>query len=180
MNEENNTHPMDEAAQAAEGAAKAATENGESATNQIMNELGQLGHKITAAIQTIWESDERHKAEEEVRKALKMAGDSIDRVAEDVRKSDVTKDVQTQATRAADAVQKSEVTKQVREGFLTGLRRFNEELGSFLDKSKAEQAAKSSGQAAADAGKAAAEAGQAAAAAASAVVEEAADKVKNA
>jgi hypothetical protein len=180
MNDETTTNPMDETAQAPEDAAKAAAEGGESATTQIMNELSQLGHKVTAAVQTIWDSEERHKAEEEIRKALKMAGERIDHVAEDLRKSDVTKDVQSQATRAAEAVQKSEVTRQVREGLLTGLRRINEELSEFLDKSKAEQAAKSAGEAAADAGKAAAEAGEAAAEAASAVVNEAADKVKNA
>ncbi len=180
MNEESTTHRVDEAAQAAEDAAKASAASGENATSQIMNELGELGHKITAAIQTMWESEERHKAEEEIRKALKMAGDSIDRVAEDVRKSDVTKDVQNQATRAADAVQKSEVTRQVREGLLVGLRRFNEELSEFLDKNKAERAAKSAGEAAAEAGKAAAEAGEAAAAAASAVVDEAVNKAKDA
>ena len=180
MNEETTTNPIDETAQAAEDAAKAAAQAGDSATTQILNELGQLGQKVTVAIQTIWESEERHKAEDEIRKALKMAGDRIDHVAEDVRKSDVTKDVQTQATRAAEAVQKSEVTKQLRDGLLSGLRRFNEELSGFLDKSKAEQAAKSAGEAAADAGKAAAEAGAAAADAASAVVEEAVEKAKDA
>jgi hypothetical protein len=179
MSEETTTNPIDEAAQAVEDAAKAAAEGGESATTQIMSELGQLGQKVTAAIQTIWDSEERHKAEEEIRKALKMAGERIDHVAEDVRKSDVTKDVQSQATRAAEAVQKSEVTKQLREGLLTGLRRFNEELGGFLDRSKADQATQSPGEAAAEAGKAAAEAGEAAAEAASAVVEETVNKVKD-
>jgi hypothetical protein len=176
MSEETTTNPIDEATQAAEDAAKAAAEGSDSATNQIMNELSQLGHKVAAAVQTVWDSEERHKAEEEIRKALKMAGERIDHVAEDLRKSDVTKDVQSQATRAAEAVQKSEVTKQVREGLLTGLRRINEELNEFLDKSKAEQ----TGEAAADAGKAAAEAGEAAAEAASEAVKEAADKVKDA
>ena len=122
MSEETTTKPIDEAAQTAEGAAKSAAEGGESATTQIMNELNQLGHKVAAAVQTAWDSEERHKAEEEIRKALRMAGERIDHVAEDLRKSDVTKDVQTQATRAAEAVQKSDVTKQVREGLLTGLR----------------------------------------------------------
>jgi hypothetical protein len=179
MNDETTTNPIDETAQAPDDAAKAAAEGGESATTQIMNELSQLGHKVATAVQTIWDSEERHKAEDEIRKALKMAGERIDHVAEDLRKSDVTKDVQSQATRAAEAVQKSEVTRQVREGLLTGLRRINEDLSEFLDKSKAEQAAKSAGEAAADAGKAAAEAGEAAAEAASAVVKEAADKATN-
>ena len=175
MSEETTTNPTEEAAQDAPAAGAKPSE-----TDKIMSELSQLGQKVAAAIQTVWDSDERHKAEEEIRKALKMAGDNIDRVAEDVRKSDVAKDVQGQATRAAEAVQKSDVTKQLKQSILTGLRRFNEELGEFLDKSKAEEAAKSAGEAAAEAGKAAAEAGQAAAEAASAVVQEAVDKAKDA
>jgi hypothetical protein len=178
MNEET-TKPIDEAAQAAENVAEDAGAKA-SDTDKIMNELSQLGHKVTAAVQSVWDSEERHKAEEEIRKALRMAGDSIDRVAEDVRKSDLAKDVQGQATRAAEAVQKSDVTQQVKHGLLSGLRRINEELNEFLDKSKAEEAAKSAGEAAAEAGKAAAEAGEAAAESASAVVQEVVEKAKDA
>lgn len=180
MSEETTTHPIDEAAQAAEDAAKAAGGSSAADTDKIMNELSQLSHKVAAAVQSVWDSEERHKAEEEIRKALKMAGDSIDHVAESVRKSDLTKDVQGQATRAAEAVQQNDVAKQFKQGLLAGLRRFNEELSEFLDKNKAEEAVKSAGEAAAAAGKAAAEAGEAAAEAASAVVEEAADQVKDA
>lgn len=177
MNEET-TNPIDEAAQAAENVAEDAGVKA-SDTDKIMHELSQLGHKVTAAVQSVWDSEERHKAEEEIRKALRMAGDSIDRVADEVRKSDVTKDVQSQATRAAEAVQKSDVTQQLKHGLLSGLRRINEELSEFLDKSKAEEAAKSAGEAAAAAGKAAAEAGEAAAESASAVVQEAVEKAKD-
>lgn len=175
MSDETTTKPIDEAAQAAEDAAKTAAAGSESATAQIMNELSQLSHKVAAAVQTVLDSEERHKAEDEIRKALKMAGERIDHVAEDVRKSDLTKDVQTQATRAAEAVQKSDVTKQVKQGFLSGLRRLNEELNEFLEKSNAEEAVKSAGEAAAEAGKAAAQAGEAAADAASAAVKDAVD-----
>ncbi len=171
MNDETTTQTTEDAAQATDDAAKAAAGNGDGVTTQIMNELSQLSHKVAAAVQTVLESDERYKAEDEIRKALKMAGDHIDHVAEDVRKSDLSKDVQAQATRAADAVQKNDVTKQIKHSFLSGLRRFNEELGDFLDKNKP-------GEAAAEAGKAAAASAEAAAEAASAVVDEAAEKAK--
>ncbi len=171
MNDETTTQTTQETANAAEDAAKTAAGNGDGVTTQIMNELSQLSHKVAAAVQTALESEERYKAETEIRKALKMAGDQIDHVAEEVRKSDLSKDVQSQATRAADAVQKSDVTKQLKQGFLSGLRRFNEELNDFLDKNKP-------GESAAEAGKAAAAGAQAAADAASAVVDEAAEKAK--
>ncbi len=178
MSDETTTHPTEEAAQAAGDAAEAAANSGDSTTSQIMNELSQLSHKVAGAVQSIWESDERYKAEEEIRRTLKMAGERIDRVADDVRKSDLGQDMQTQASRASEAVQKNDMTKQLKQGFLSGLRRFNEELGDFLDKNKAADAAKSTGEAAAEAGKAAAANAEAAADAASAAMKEAAAKVE--
>ena len=59
--------------------------------------------KIAVAVQTARETDEFKKADTEIRKALRTAGERLDIVADDVRKSDVTKDLQSQATRAADA-----------------------------------------------------------------------------
>lgn len=179
MSDEQTTHPTEEeAAQTAGDAAEAAASSGDNATSQIMNELSLLSHKVAGAVQSIWESDERHKAEEEIRRTLKMAGEHIDRVADDMRKSDLGQDMQAQATRASEAVQKHDVTKQIKQGFLSGLRRFNEELGDFLDKNKADDAAKSAGEAAAEAGKAAAANAEAAADAASAAMKEAAAKVE--
>ena len=145
----------------------------------IMQEINQLGHKVASAVQTIWESDERHKAEEEVRKALKIAGERIDQVAETVRGGNVAKDIQGQATRAAEVVQKNDVAKQVRQGLLSGLRRLNEELNDFLEKNRADEQ-KSAGEAAAEAGKAAAEAADHAADAASAAIRETVDAIKQA
>lgn len=171
MSDEKTTVSTDEAPQAAAG-----NGNGDSATSQIMSELSQLSHKVAAAVQTVLDSDERRKAEDEIRRALRMAGERIDHVAEDVRKSDLTKDVQTQATRAAEAVQKSDVTKQIKVSFLSGLRRFNEEVSEFLDKNKGEGAAVA--DKAAEAGKAAAASAEAAAGAAADAMQQAADKAK--
>lgn len=174
------TRPVDEAAQAAEDAAKNAADAGASFTTQLINELNQLGSKVASAVQTAWDSEERQKAEDEIRKALHTAGDRIDTVAEDLRTSTVGKDVRSQATRAAEVVQKNDLTKQMRQGLLSGLRRLNEELTEFLDKNKPEDLARSAGEKAADAGKAAANAGEAAADAAATAIKEVTDTIKQA
>ena len=127
---------------------------------QVFSELSQLANKIAAAVQTAWDSEERHKAEDEIRKALRTAGDRIESVADDVRSSSMKRDIQDQATRAAEAMQKNDFAQQVRRGVLSGLRRLNEELDELLEKNKVENATRSAGDAAAAAGKAAAEAGE--------------------
>lgn len=131
--------------------------SGKSETTQIADELGKLGHKVVAAVQTAMESEEFKKADTEIRKALRMAGERIDEVAEDVRKSDVTKDLQSQASRAAGAVQQSDVTRQIKTSVWQGLRRLNTELTELLDRSASERSAADVGQAAAQAGEEAAQ-----------------------
>ncbi|MER2599755.1 MAG: hypothetical protein ABTQ73_09565 [Caldilineales bacterium] len=145
----------------------------------ILQEINHLGQKVATAVQTLWESGERHKAEEEVRKALRMAGERIDQAAETMRSNSVAKDIQNQATRAADAVQKNDVTQQVRQGLFSGLRRLNEELTEFLNKNRADET-RSAGEAAAEAGKAAAAAADHAADAASTTIRETVDAIKQA
>ena len=66
-----------------------------------------------------------------------MAGDRIDEIAVDLRKSEVTKDLQTQATKTIDAVQKSEVTKKAKQGLLSGLKRLNDELTGCWTRARA-------------------------------------------
>lgn len=145
-------------------------EGAKSDTTAILDEFGKLGNKVAAAFHTAWESEERKKGEDEIRKALRMAGDRMDEIAEDVRKSEITKDIQTQAAKTVDAVQKSEVTKKAKQGLLSGLKRLNDELSSMLDKSTAEKAA--------DAGHAAAEAGEKAANTAADAMQKAAENAK--
>ena len=133
------------------------TASDKSETTQIMDELGRLGAKIVVAVQTARETDEFKKADTEIRKALRVAGERLDVVAEDVRKSDVTKDLQMQAARAAESVQQSDVTKQVKTSLFHGLRRLNNELTEMLDRSAAQRSAADTGQAAAQAGQDAAQ-----------------------
>jgi hypothetical protein len=146
------------------------TDSQRSDTTAILDEFGKLGNKVAAAFHTAWESEERKKTEDEIRKALRMAGDRMDEIAEDVRKSEITKDLQTQATKTIDAVQKSDVTKKAKQGLLSGLKKLNEELTGLLEKSPAEKAA--------DAGQAAAQAGEKAAEEAAEAMQEAAESAK--
>lgn len=147
MNEEPTTSkPVEEATSSAQEVAGSA----KSETAAIMDELGKLGQKVTVALQQVWDSEERKKAEDEIRKALRIAGDRIDEVAVDVRSSDVTKDLKGQASKTMTAVQQSPITQDIRKGFLTGLRRLNEEISDFLEREK--DVASTAGDAAKEAG----------------------------
>lgn len=112
----------------------------------ILDELKELGQKATAALQQVWESEERKKAEEEIRKALKMAGERIDEVAEEVRLRDASHEIKEQASKLVESVEKAKVTDEIRKALLTGLRKLNAELTEFLERDKG--AAEKAGEAA--------------------------------
>lgn len=121
-----------------EAAAEAPTDKAESA--DIMQELTALGQKVVAAVQQIWDSEERKKAEAEIRDALRVAGQRIDQVSEEVQTSQVTEDLKGQAAKLKDAVEDSSITQEVRRGLLQGLRKLNDELSKLVDKGVARPA----------------------------------------
>lgn len=135
----------------------------------ILDELKELGHKATAALQQVWDSEERKKAEEEIRKALKMAGERIDEVGEELRHSDTTKEIKDQASKLVESVEKSKISDDIRKGLLSGLRKLNTELTDFLDRDKSP--VKKAGEAASEAAEKASEAAEKAGEAAEAVGE---------
>lgn len=103
-------------------------------TRAIVDEMNKLGHKVSEAIQRAWGSDERKQAEDEIRKALTMAGDRIDEVAADIRASGVPQDIKEQVGKVMDDLEKSSVTQDLRKNLLGGLRRLNLELTEFLER----------------------------------------------
>lgn len=109
----------------------------------ILDELTKLGQKASAALQQILESEQRKRAEEEIRKALHLAGERIDRLAEEVRVKDATSEIREQAARLVESVEKSKVTDEIRKSLLAGLRKLNEELTEFLERAQAEEAKRS-------------------------------------
>lgn len=130
-------------------------------TRAIADEMNKLGHKVSEAIQRAWGSVERKQAEDEIRKALSMAGERIDDVAADIRASGVPHEIREQATKVMEDLEKSPITQDLRKTLLDGLRRLNTELSEFLAREdlskvaeKADEAVKASKDAANTAAKA--------------------------
>lgn len=106
----------------------------------ILEELTRFGNRLAAVARQAWESDQRKNIETEVREGLLKAGERLDQVAEELRKSEVTQDLKVQASKTAQKVEESEVTQEIRKGVLTGLRRLNDELSDLLKKTEATEA----------------------------------------
>ncbi|MEA3336405.1 MAG: hypothetical protein U9R25_10880 [Chloroflexota bacterium] len=131
--EKKTTGPASEEPVVEETAADATSE-------EVWVEIGNLGDKVAGAIRSAWESDERRKAEVEIREALKTAGTQLDGISEDLHASEVAQDLKTQASRMVGTVEESQVTQEVRKGLLLGLHKLNEELNRLLNPSEEEPA----------------------------------------
>ena len=138
--EEPITEMVEEAAEVVEEAAQGEAPK-RVETGAILDELTTFGHKLAAAVQQAWESDQRKEIEGEIREGLRKAGERLDEVAEDLRGSDVTKDFKTRAGKVVDVVEESKLTHDVRRGLLAGLRRLNDELTELLDRDQAPEEA---------------------------------------
>lgn len=111
-------------------------EKAKSEMSAILDELTKLSHKATEALQQAREREELKKVEEEIRKALRIAGERIDEVASDLRTSGLTEEIKGQTAKLLDAIERSKVTEDIRKGVLTGLRRLNAELTELLEREK--------------------------------------------
>lgn len=100
----------------------------------VSGELRDLGRRFAETLQTAWNSEERQRAEAEIREGLRSFADEVDRVFGDIKQSETAGKVRTEATQLRDKVQESDVSRKTRSGVVQGLRWLSEELGNLANK----------------------------------------------
>ncbi|MCP4361428.1 MAG: hypothetical protein GY796_25740 [Chloroflexi bacterium] len=106
----------------------------ETGSVDVTGELRNLGRQMVDTLQSAWNSEERQQFEKEVREGMRSFADEIDKAFQDVRESDTTAKVKTEASQVADKVQSSETGQKARVGFANSLQWLSEELGSLATK----------------------------------------------
>ncbi len=97
-------------------------------------ELRGLGRQFAETLQTAWNSEERQRFEKEVREGMRSFADEIDKAIQEVRSSEATVKIRTEASQAAEKVQTSEAGQKARAGFAKSLQWLSEELGNLATK----------------------------------------------
>ncbi|HUM69633.1 MAG TPA: hypothetical protein PLK31_12415 [Chloroflexota bacterium] len=105
-----------------------------SGTPDVTAELRGLGRQFVETLQTAWNSEERQRFEKEVREGMRSFADEIDKAIQEVRSSEATVKIKTEASQAAEKVQTSETGQKARAGFAKSLQWLSEELGSLATK----------------------------------------------
>lgn len=109
-------------------------ETSETGPVDVTAELRKLGRQMADTLQSAWNSEERQRFEKEVREGMRSFADEIDKAIQEVRTSETTAKVKTEATQMADKVQASDVGQKARVGLAKSLQWLSEELGSLATK----------------------------------------------
>lgn len=100
----------------------------------VTAELRKLGRQFAETLQTAWNSEERQRFEKEVREGMHSFANEIDKAIQEVRTSETTTKVKTEASSVAEKVQSSEAGQKARVGFAKSLQWLSEELGTLATK----------------------------------------------
>ncbi|MCL4261608.1 MAG: hypothetical protein KJ069_00260 [Anaerolineae bacterium] len=100
----------------------------------VTAELRGLGRQLVETLQTAWNSEERQRMEKEVREGMRSFADEIDKAIQEVRASEATVKIKTEASQAAEKVQSSEAGQKARVSFAKSLQWLSEELGNLATK----------------------------------------------
>ncbi len=99
--------------------------------SDIAEELRLLGKNLKDALQSIWESDERKKLEDEIRAGLADLGVTLNEAADDFKRSQAGQQLKEDLADFQRRVHSGEVSTKVHDELLNALRIANGELSKM-------------------------------------------------
>ena len=96
-------------------------------------EFAALGRKFGEAMKTAWQSEERHKIQQELRDGLERFVGEVDQAAKKLRESDVGVKVEEGVKQAHTNVKSGKVGQDVRRGLVSALRTIGDALDKMAD-----------------------------------------------
>jgi len=99
----------------------------------IAAELAALGKTIGEAVNKAWNSEERHKIEQEVRDGMKRFAGEVETAAKKVRDTDVGHKVNEGVKQVREDIQSGKVADDLRRGTVEALRALRDALDKMAD-----------------------------------------------
>ena len=103
--------------------------------SDIADELRTLGKNLKEALQSVWESDERKKFEDEIRAGLADLGVTLNEAASDFRQSQTGQQLKEDVDDFRRRVHSGDVSTKVHDELINALRLANNELSKMSGKS---------------------------------------------
>ena len=102
--------------------------------SDIADELRTLGKNLKDALQSVWESDERKKLEDEIRAGLADLGVTLSEAAGDFKRSQAGQQLKEDIHDFRRRVHSGEVSTKVHDELINALRMANTELSKMSSK----------------------------------------------
>ncbi len=94
----------------------------------LKNEFRAFSENLKEAVNTAWQSEERHKLQNEIEAGLQEVGQTINNLVADFSASETGQKVVSEVDQFGEQLRSGEVEAQAREGLLHALRKLNSEL----------------------------------------------------
>lgn len=100
----------------------------ESAPNEILDELREMGKNLSEALKSAWDSEERKKLQKEIEDGLSEVSSSLSQAARDFKESSAGQTLKSDVADFQERLRTGEVESKVRSEIVDALRIVNNEL----------------------------------------------------
>ena len=104
------------------------------AESGIREELRQLGAQFGETVRGAWHSEERQKAEAEIKEGFQAFVNEVDKAFRQARKSDAAQKMQTEARQVREDIRAGEFRTKARTNMMQGLKWLSVELDKLADR----------------------------------------------
>ena len=102
-------------------------------TTNVADELRNLGRQFAETLRTAWNSEERQKAEKEVREGVDFFVKEVEKVFREVKESSAAQKAKEEAAAVKAKVESGDLGRKARTGLADGLRRLSEGLNRLAN-----------------------------------------------
>ncbi|MDX1613933.1 MAG: hypothetical protein R3300_06445 [Candidatus Promineifilaceae bacterium] len=100
---------------------------------ELSAEFRHLGEQFSETLRTAWHSQERHRAEQEVREGLQTAARELNKAFGQLRETPAAQRAREEATDVKNRIESGEASHRARSGMAEGLRWLSGELAKLAE-----------------------------------------------
>lgn len=110
------------------------------ASPSLSDEFGKLGQNLGNLLKSLWNTDERHYVEKEIKSGMQQFTSGLDNAIESIKTDDTMKKVGSMAKDVWETAHGPQIMSEVQMGIAELLRRVNEELKEKAERKPAHEA----------------------------------------
>lgn len=101
--------------------------------SDLVQELQVLGQELSAAVKSLWESEESRRLREEIGAGFVELGHQLDSAVKAAQESEATRQFQGQLKETVEKARESDMVDKIEEGLVSGLRELNVQISKLVD-----------------------------------------------